>query len=245
MPLDPAKLKHFKFPSVDSTNSVGAELARGGVALASVRADIQTAGRTTKSDTVWESKPGDLFYTFVFKMPPALEKHFSNLSLIAATAIVSTLKSMDPSLDLGIKWPNDILLGGKKLAGILIEKEGDSAIVGIGINVKNFPDIKITKYPATSLAAAGFDTTPKDIAAILELELIKLVNIWENDGFGQILGLSREYLYRLGETVEIESLGSSYNGIFEGIANNGAIVINVDGTPREFLSGNLKVQLKW
>jgi BirA family biotin operon repressor/biotin-[acetyl-CoA-carboxylase] ligase len=142
----------------DTLGSTNAEaLARGragerGPLWITARAQIAGRGRRGRA---WVSEPGNLFATLLLA-DPAPPERAPQLSFVAALAVHDAVAALAPAIAerLTLKWPNDVLLDGAKLAGILIEAEGTPLIVavGIGINCRHHPDG--TDFPATDLGGA-------------------------------------------------------------------------------------------
>ncbi|MDR1008728.1 MAG: biotin--[acetyl-CoA-carboxylase] ligase [Rickettsiales bacterium] len=238
--LDRSKFNHFKFATCDSTNLVAKQLVAGGAEFAIVRSDEQSRGRTTKPGQVWDSPKGNLFFTMLVRLPPALERRFSEISLVAAVATVESVLHFEPEADIAIKWPNDILLKKQKVGGILIEKEDSSAIIGIGLNVAVPPDRKNIRYPAACLAECGIKVAEvKEVAEALEIALIKALNLWKDKGFDAILERAKPYMYHLGKNVFVSSAGKDYEGTFIGLAPSGGIIISTDRGEMTLVSGEL------
>lgn len=116
---------------VDSTNALAFRL--GAVHGTVVLADSQTAGRGRRGRT-WASVPGNLFLSIVVR-PPEVGQ-LGQLAFVAAVAVGEALGAIE---GIGFKWPNDILLDGRKIAGILIEADDGAAAVGIGVNLADTP----------------------------------------------------------------------------------------------------------
>ena len=166
MQLDPrasaAGVRLIAHEVLVSTNAEALALAgRGERGPLWVTAGRQTGGRGRRGRT-WVSERGNLFASLLLTdtAPP---EHWPELAFVAALAIHDAVAEVAPALrpQLFIKWPNDLLLDGKKFSGILIEGEGGSSggavVVGIGVNCVSHP--ADTDYPATDLAAAGAAVT--------------------------------------------------------------------------------------
>src|SRR5258706_3706096 len=160
MKLEPrataAGVRHVAHEVLGSTNAeVWHRAAKGEHGPLWTPADRQTAGRGRRG-RAWISPPGNLHASLLLTQPAAAE-HWPQLSFVAALAIHDAVVAVADHLKplLAIKWPNDVLLAGAKLAGILIEAEsGTSAVaVGIGVNCAFHP--ADTDFPTTDLAAAG------------------------------------------------------------------------------------------
>jgi BirA family transcriptional regulator, biotin operon repressor / biotin---[acetyl-CoA-carboxylase] ligase len=124
-----------EFEEVGSTNTCAGPLA----AWSAVRADRQSSGRGRSPDRTWVSDAGGLWLSAVLPCPGARSK-WEILPLAAGWAIITSLRDFGVP-DLRLRWPNDIMVGRRKLAGILVERfRADTAVVGLGLNVFNHPD---------------------------------------------------------------------------------------------------------
>lgn len=176
--------------SVASTNAAALTLARGGErGRLWVTACQQTAGRGRR-ESRWISPPGNLYATLLLRDPAPLE-HAPELSLVAALAVHDAILALAPGLAslVALKWPNDVLCGGAKLAGILIEGESIAArlvaAIGIGVNCRHHP--ALTAYPITDLAAAGADVAAEELFEALSASMLRRLAQWDRGaGFGVI-----------------------------------------------------------
>ena len=129
------------YGSIVSTNDTAKRLAGAGAPEGTlVVAETQTGGHGRRG-SVWESPPGGLWFSFVVRphLPP---ERASGLSVVAAVAVARTVIDC-AGLDARIKWPNDVFVGGRKLAGVMILSAGDGAlVVGVGVNA-NVPEGKL------------------------------------------------------------------------------------------------------
>jgi BirA family biotin operon repressor/biotin-[acetyl-CoA-carboxylase] ligase len=144
----------------------------------------------------------------------------------------------------GLKWPNDVLAGRKKLAGILLEAEAVAqdrlaVVVGIGTNVVAAPEG--TPYPAASLRSLGIDIGAEDLFRALAESWSEFRGIWDNGrGFGDIRRLWLDHAVGLGQPVSIQSGPSAIAGIFETIDETGCmIVVTSDGKRMPVSAGDV------
>jgi len=148
MTYQPQLPPHFtlvELPAVGSTNDYAKDLARKGQsAFTVVWTHDQTAGKGRQGNT-WTSIPGNLYMTMILR-PGVNAERTGQLSFVAAVALAETLKEFLPSsAQITLKWPNDLLLNGKKAAGILLETEAGGAkpvdwvVIGMGVNVTGAP----------------------------------------------------------------------------------------------------------
>ena len=148
-------------------------------------AQAQTAGRGRRG-RAWVSEPGNLYATLLLR-DAGTTSRLGELSFIAALALhgaVEKATSASQGRSLGarltLKWPNDLLLDGAKLAGVLIEAESRGAssavAIGVGVNCAHSPE---ADYPVTSLAAQGLDVPPEAVMTALAGEMKRWLGLWD------------------------------------------------------------------
>ena len=158
--------KLLSFDKISSTQDYAHDLIARGEAhnKTIVTALAQSAGRGRYRRT-WVSHHGNLYASFIYKSPERDPK----LSYAVAVAIAETLISL--GLTPEIKWPNDVLIKGKKISGVLIEYSQNFVIIGVGINIKTCPTVK--EYKTTKINNFVKDADIKDVLSILIKELDK------------------------------------------------------------------------
>jgi len=226
------------FDSIGSTNAEAMLRARDGERgpMWFVTSE-QTAGRGRRHRP-WIAARGNLASSIleVIDVSPAVA---ATLGFAAGLALEAALQrvSMEASLrsagsdrmKYSLKWPNDVLAGPQKLAGILLEAEAVAdnrlaVVVGIGTNVVAAPEG--TPTPATSLAALGIDIGAEELFAVLSDSWADFRGIWDNGrGFGEIRRLWLERATGLGQPVAIRSGGSNLEGTFDTIDESGCMII--------------------
>ena len=162
--------------------------ARSGAPGDVFTADEQTAGRG-RLDHAWHSAPGaNLVLSAVLDVSGLAPDEAATLPLVAGLAVLRALSPLAPDTPFSVKWPNDVLAGGRKIAGILCERVQDAVIVGIGANVNQ------TEFPvdisarATSLAlVAGRAYSVPDVRDRVLHELDVLAERWRRDGFAALV----------------------------------------------------------
>ena len=126
-----------------------------------------------------------------------------------------------------MKWPNDLLLDGVKVSGILLERAGNALVIGFGANLTQFP--ADTERPATSLAAAGLPVpTPLDLLARLMPAFVHYRWLWEDEGFEAIRTRWLARAAGVGERVTARLGDETLEGCFEGLAADGALTLRTD-----------------
>ena len=237
--------------SIVSTNQRVAEAARTGAPEGMVAvADTQTGGRGRMGRT-WHSPPGKNLYFSVLFRPPLPPYRGSEISPVAAAALLRALATVCPGLDVQWKWPNDVLIGGRKLSGILCDMESEAdriafLVVGIGVNVNSarsdFPTA-ITKV-ATSLAAESDQPVSRGqlMAAILN-EFEAAYGQWLTEGLRPVLHELEKRSYLHGRTVTVETGGAALTGVVTGTSPQGGLRLRAaDGRTVEVLSGDVHVR---
>jgi BirA family biotin operon repressor/biotin-[acetyl-CoA-carboxylase] ligase len=192
-----------------------------------ITAATQSAGRGRRGNA-WVSTPGNLFATLLLTEPSPPEAA-PQLSFVAALALHDALAECAPQLGplLKLKWPNDLLLGGAKLAGILIEGESDPAFavaIGIGVNCAAHPGD--TPYPATDLAAAGALATPTHVLEALARTMNSRLEQWRRgEGFAAV---RTDWLKRaagLGQDIRVRLPERELSGRFQGLDEMGRLLL--------------------
>jgi BirA family biotin operon repressor/biotin-[acetyl-CoA-carboxylase] ligase len=226
------------FDKIGSTNAEAMLRARAGEGgpIWFVTSE-QTAGRGRRFRP-WVAPRGNLASSIleVMDVAPAAAATLgfaAGLALEAALRKVSVEAALrmagSDGLDFSLKWPNDVLAGRKKLAGILLEAEatvggGLAVVVGIGTNVVAAPEG--TPTPATSLRALGIDVSAEDLFAALSDAWAEFRAIWDDSrGFSEIRRLWLERAAGLGEAVAIKSGDTLIEGVFDTIDEQGCLII--------------------
>ena len=216
------------FDSLGSTNDEAlAWAARGTDDLSLVVADEQTQGRG-RLDRVWFTPKGSAIAMSLILRPTApMRPHLSRTVGLAALSLADACLML--GLSPKIKWPNDILLNGKKAAGILVEtvwsgEEADSMVIGMGINVSKsaVPPTETLQFPATSLEDM-LGTAPKreDVIFHVLSNLLRWREQISTDGFIQAW---EEKLAFRGESVQIRAGGDlSHHGTLDGLESDGSL----------------------
>lgn len=228
--------------SLDSTQDEAKRLARQGAPDGTlVTATRQTAGRGRRTRP-WASPPGNLYLSLVLRpdCPPA---RAAQLGFVATLALGGAAEALLPAgTDLRYKWPNDVLVEGRKVAGILLESSllpsggVDWVILGVGVNVAVHPDD--AAFSATDLRAAGAaGLEPGDVLAVFVRQLARLRGIWERQGFAPVRTEWLARAWRLGGPVSVR-IGDEtrLEGTFHDVDGTGAMVLRLPGGQEQVLS---------
>ena len=229
---------------IDSTNREAARLAaRGAPEGTLVLADRQTAGRGRLGRSFF-SPPGAGLYLSLLLRPPGPVERLHHHVFVAAVAVAESILARLPGLDLEIKWPNDVLLGGLKTSGINLPAQlnggrAASAILGVGVNLntrrEDFPDE--LRGIATSLyIASGAEQDRLGFACDLLERLERGIDALRSGGFEPVLDCWRRYFRMEGARIRVGGPGvnEEFEGTVEGVDADGALVLDVlrDGRTR-------------
>jgi BirA family biotin operon repressor/biotin-[acetyl-CoA-carboxylase] ligase len=227
--------------TVGSTNSEALARARAGErGPLWITARTQTAGRGRRGRT-WVSEPGNLYATLLLT-DPAPPERAAQLSFVAALATHDAIAACAPAFAarLAFKWPNDVLLDGAKLAGILIEAEGTRPLmvaVGIGVNCRHHP--AATEFPATDLAAAGAAVAVEELFGALSHAMLDRLRQWA-EGFA---GIRTAWLARaggLGGALTARLGTRELTGRFEALDEAGRLLLRLpDGLLETIAAGEV------
>lgn len=218
-----------------STNADALEAARRGEAGGLwVSAGRQTAGRGSRGRE-WVSLPGNLYASLLLK-DPAEARRLPELTFVASLAVRNALaglaQSRQATRDFSLKWPNDVLCGGRKVSGILLETHevpgwGVAVVIGVGVNVANHP--AETLHKASDLAAEGLSATPGDVLERIAVEMDEALRRWGGGkGFS---GIREDWLSQasgLGERIFVRLPNRQLSGLFEDLDDEGMLCLLLD-----------------
>jgi BirA family biotin operon repressor/biotin-[acetyl-CoA-carboxylase] ligase len=238
----PAGHRLVHFPEIDSTNAEALRHAsQGEVGPVWYWADRQVQGRGRLGRS-WESEIGNLYATLLVarEMRPA---QAGSLSIVVALGVLKTFRAyLSPMSRLELKWPNDVLLDGKKVAGILVESSLQADLmffaIGCGLNLLHAP--RGTRYGATSLADNGVKVTPQAALETLSAEIDQVLRIWNKGaGFDALKPLWLQHAKGLGDLISVTAAGQTIAGYFEGLGENGSLLLRNRAGTQEFHAGEV------
>lgn len=232
-------------PEIDSTNEACRRRAlRGEPAGLVIRADLQTKGRGRRGRS-WVSPPGNL-YTSILLRPLRPMAEVATLGFVAVVALGDAIAPLlPPAVALRHKWPNDLLLDGAKVSGILLETQGAEqgaegfVVLGMGVNIVSHPSG--TPYPVTDLQEAGAAPIgPRTLLDRLLAAFAPLYNAWEASGFAAIEPLWRRRALGIGQSIEIRLQDTALQGVFRDLDRDGALRLALaDGSERRISAGDV------
>ncbi|MGH7049958.1 MAG: biotin--[acetyl-CoA-carboxylase] ligase [Acetobacteraceae bacterium] len=223
--------------TIDSTNEELNRLAGRGAPHASVvAAHNQTAGRGRHGRS-WTSLPGNLNASFLVR-PAPLPRETPRLGFAAALAVAETVgRYLPDTVRPRLKWPNDVLLGGGKIAGILLERSDDWVVIGIGVNLAEKPSD--LAYPAAALASFVSPPAPADFLPGLVASLEGWLGRLERDGFEPIFTAWSAFGPVPGEALSVRIGEDIVCGRFAGLGPEGALRLETASGLRTIHSGEV------
>ena len=226
------------FDTLDSTNAEAKRRALAGeTGPLWIVARAQSAGRGRRG-RAWTSKTGNLFATGLFKLD-ASPTRAAQLSFAAALSVADLAASLiDPDL-VRLKWPNDVLVDGRKVCGILLESGAHPAgglwlAVGIGINLAHHPED--AERPATNLSVYGTDLTPEAACDHLAQRFDHWRSVWARDGFAPLREAWLARAWGLGEQCTARLDGETIEGVFADLSEDGALRLDLKDGGRRLIS---------
>ena len=221
---------------LDSTNSEARRLAeKGEGGPLWIMAEKQTAGRGRRGRR-WETLSGNLATTLLLR-PDAPPGPVGQLSFAAALAVADVASHVAPKASVTVKWPNDVLIEGKKAAGILLESGEGWLAVGIGINLAAAPEG--TEFPATALADFAPPPSPDEALTLLAARFAHWYADWMSGGFETLRTAWLARAGGLGLPIRARLPHETRHGVFEGIDASGALLLNEQGRISAIAAGEV------
>lgn len=229
---------HIFLDEIDSTNTEA--LRRSGKGAPSglwVWAARQNAGRG-RTGRQWQSEEGNLFASLLLRPQCAL-RQCPQLAFAAAIAVYDVARAIGGqqfATRLSLKWPNDLLLDGAKLGGILLESisvaasERKTIVIGTGVNLASHPSQQHS--PAISLASQNISVTPMQALELLARYTAKWIDIWsEGAGWSEVRAAWQERSIPAGTRISVKIGDEPVSGFYAGITDEGALLLDTGHEP--------------
>lgn len=236
------------FPVLESTNLQAHACGEAGAAEGLVViADRQEAGKG-RMGRRWESPAGVNLYASVLLRPDLPPWEAPQLTYLSAVAVCRAIDEVT-GLAAKVKWPNDILVNERKVAGLLNEMSSETdrvnfIVLGIGVNLNMAPDQfpDDLRYPATSLAIASEQAISRlDFTRSLLRHLDALYAEWQAEGLQPVLAAWRERSALTGREVKVDCQNRTIHGRVQGLGDDGALLVETaDGTVERILAGDVR-----
>jgi BirA family biotin operon repressor/biotin-[acetyl-CoA-carboxylase] ligase len=236
------EFKFYYFKTVSSTNDKAKSLVNEGEDRIVVVADKQEKGRG-RFGRKWSSGLGGLYMTILLKEENLLKVKY--LTFMAAVAVAKTIEKLGFSC--GVKWPNDVLVSGKKICGILTEtvtnKDNNTAVIGIGVNVNQNKFGKDIANKATSLKIESNKSyNIKNISKSIIKEFNDLYQYYTKKNYTQIITIWKRYSCTLGEKIKAKTLSGVYVGEAVDVDKDCNLVLKLDnGKLKKIIEGDIFV----
>jgi BirA family biotin operon repressor/biotin-[acetyl-CoA-carboxylase] ligase len=230
--------------TVNETGSTNADLLRDAATLPEgtwLRAERQTGGRG-RLGRHWQSPAGNLYASTLVRVMPG-DPDAPGLALVAGVAVHAAAAVWAGAHHVGalrLKWPNDLLVDGAKLAGILLERSGDAIVIGIGVNLAAAPN----GLERPTMSMSTLTGTPPDPVAFLDdlaRELALWLGRWRAQGLSVVRTAWLERAHAVGSALSAQGAdGTRYEGLFDGLDRDGALRLRLaDGSVEIIRAGDV------
>ncbi len=259
--IDQAQIKHylgersrlFLLEVVDETGSTNDDLmvrAKQGASTGLVRvAEMQTAGRGRR-ERKWVGAPGG---SLTFSLLWHFKAHAGSLAglpLVVGVSLVRSLKAFRLQ-DIELKWPNDVLWRRRKIGGVLVESIANSgngvwAVIGIGLNLRlGTPIAELIDQPVADLEAAGLRINRNKLLACVLRDLVDVLDTFSREGFPALRSeWERSHACQDKMATILTNDGECQTGRVAGVDNDGALLLNRDGSTHTIYSGEVSLRPK-
>ena len=237
------------FDTLPSTNRAAKLLGLEDAAVAPhgtlVIADEQTAGRGRMTRS-WLSRPGEGLLMSLLLRPESLpSENAAALVQLTALAVCEACRSF--GADALIKWPNDIVCGGKKICGMLLEMSAEEnrvrfAVAGVGLNVSGYPYAPDLPHAGCLDDACGHAVDRAEAAAVFLNRFEHDYDLWAEHGPAALDAPYRSLCVTLGSRVRVESLAENFEGTAVDLTADGSLVVDADGETRVVRAGDVSVR---
>jgi len=221
-------------PETRSTNEDLLAEAHAGAAEGTwLRADAQSGGRG-RAGRSWSSPPGNLYASTIVRLHRG-EPEPATLALVAGVALEEVASAYAGTGRLRLKWPNDLMVGTAKLAGILLERADDAVVIGFGVNLAHHPET--LERPTASFASLGL-AAPDPGGFVLDLAeaLARWIARWRGEGLAPVRARWLERAHPIGSALAANGV----EGLFEGLDAQGALLLRrADGSIETIRAGDV------
>ena len=240
------KFTIIEHEELDSTSLEGKRLlADGKVSEPTVVVAKRQSGGRGSRGRAWISPAGNVYATYIFRF----DRRLADLPLLVypiSLAIMDCIKNFSKPEKVEIKWPNDILIDGRKVSGSLHETQHQRGslffLAGIGINVQSSPseDLRFTACHLNEFSSKAY--TSGEVIEVLSLSMTERIQSWKEDNTQDFLKEFTENAYGLGKMINVSTRGDrsdTVTGIFKGIDEDGQLHLDVDGRIVKFSTGSI------
>jgi BirA family biotin operon repressor/biotin-[acetyl-CoA-carboxylase] ligase len=213
-----------EFEILDSTNLHAKNICKEVADKIVIFANKQTSGKG-RGGKEWFSDEGNLFFSVILDVKKIANSHL--ISLISALIISDICTLLGTKTQ--VKWPNDVLINGKKVCGILLEKVAEKLIIGVGVNIISNPEYLDSGKVSTSLKHENIIVDKIDFLHKFLHLLNAELTLFQNNGFAEFKTRIIAKLYKLNENIELDYLGTKFAGKILNISDNGNLILELNG----------------
>ena len=202
-----------------------------------ISAQEQTKGRGRRGRQ-WISLKGNLFFSQGIEFAT---EHLGQLICLSSLSLYQTIKNLLPTpYQVNLKWPNDVLIDDCKVSGTLLEKgEGDYFIIGIGVNICAAPENENLLYPVVSLAQKGINIDRLVFLRSYIDNFDHYYQLWQKSGFSVLQDKWLQAVKGLGEKIAVQTSSERIEGIFDGIGENGELLLRTEQKQIKIFAGDV------
>lgn len=201
-----------------------------------LRAGRQLTGRG-RHGRPWASETGNLYASTLVRLQPG-DPAAATLALVAAVALEEVASLWLAGARTVLKWPNDLLVGGAKLSGVLLERTEDAVVIGFGVNLREHPEA--IGQPATDIAAiTGAAPDPAEFLIALAEAFARWLSRWRQEGLAPVRGRWLEKAHPIGTPLSVRVEDEATDGLFDGLDADGALLLRTAGAVRRVLAGDV------
>lgn len=225
------------FDELESTNDTALVYSRQAKGKRYViKANSQTKGRGRRGRS-WLSLSGNLFFSLLFEFDITKA---GELALLCSLNLQQCINKIRDDADVCLKWPNDVLLNGAKVSGILLEKaEGNYVIAGIGVNIKQSPQNAEMLYPTISLKEAGIDIEADEFLRLYLESFDNNMKLLEDKGFDYLRLQWIDKAKGIGKTIVVKQNDKILKGIFAGVDDDACLLLKDNEAVHKILVGDV------
>ena len=240
----PSPFKLATFDEIDSTNAEAKRMAAAGAPDGTVVwAKSQSAGKGRRGRE-WVSDEGNLYCSLLLR-PEGHAARAMQLSFVSSLGLADAVNAVLPRhCQVNCKWPNDVLVEGRKVAGLLLESETyplggmEWLVIGVGLNIASYPED--VEFPATSLIAqGGKDITVEKMLETFCLRFLAGYVTWKNLGFEPIRKAWIRRAAGIGKEITVQLPRETLSGQFKSMDEDGALILLHNGTERRITAGDV------
>ena len=198
-----------------------------------ISAQHQTKGRGRLGNQ-WQSLAGNLFFTQFITGDLSVSHH----AFISSLSLAQTCSEIGLQNKVSIKWPNDVLLDGKKICGILIEQNDNKIAIGIGVNLVANPNSDIVSYPTTNILSEGVEISREQFLSIYLKFFDQNYELCQQD-FSHIRQMWLSYASNIGHPITVKTYNKTLYGTFKGIDESGLLLLEQENNTIKIAAGEV------